>query len=245
MNYQREHLKDFTVLAAPIYDLTNSKSTFLWGEAQNNSFHSLRQSMSNPAILAFPKPDCLFILDTDASDHAVGAELSQVQNGREVLISYASKTLSATLRRYCVTRKELLAIVVFTRQFRFYLLGQPFIVRTDHHSLAWLLGFKNIKGQLARWWEELSQYNMTLQHCIGKAHCNADGLSRIPNLEPPCDCYDAGRNISDLPCGGCKYCQKIHNHWSRFGEDIDDVVPLAVREARTELSLEDPNPEEK
>ena len=43
------------------------------------------------------------------------------------------------------------------------------------------------------------------------------------------------RNISDLPCGGCKYCQKIHNQWSRFGEDIDDVVSLAVREAWTEL----------
>ena len=109
-------------------------------------------------------------------------------------------------RRHCLTRKELVAIVVFTRQFRFCVLGQPFIVRTDHHSLAWLLGFENIKGQLARWLEELSQYNMTVQHRSGKAHCNADGLSRIPSLEPPCDCYDAGRNISDLPCGGCKYC---------------------------------------
>ena len=85
---------------------------------------------------------------------------------------------------------------------------------------------------------------MTVQHRRGKAHCNADGLSRILNLEPPCDCYDAGRNISDLPCGGCKYFQKIHNQWSKFGEDIDDVVPLAVREAGIELSSEDPNPDE-
>ena len=45
MNYHREHLKDFAVLAAPLYDPTKSKSTFLWGEAQNNSFHSLKQSM--------------------------------------------------------------------------------------------------------------------------------------------------------------------------------------------------------
>ena len=43
MNYHREHLKDFAALAAPLYHLTKSKSTFLWGEAQNNSFHSLRQ----------------------------------------------------------------------------------------------------------------------------------------------------------------------------------------------------------
>ena len=96
LGYMKYHLKDFAALAARLHDLTKSKSTFLWGEAQNNSFHSLGQSMSSPVILAFPKPDCLFILDKDTSDHAVGAELSQVQNGREVLISYASKTLSAT-----------------------------------------------------------------------------------------------------------------------------------------------------
>lgn len=94
--------------------------------------------------------DGLFILDTDASDHSLGTGLSEVQNGKEVFLSYASKTLSSTKRRYCVTRKELLAIVVFTRQFRFYLLGRPCIVRTDHHSLAWILDFKNIEGQLAR-----------------------------------------------------------------------------------------------
>lgn len=158
INYHREHIKDYAALASPFVRSHKVKGTFVWGEAQNQSFHSLRQA----AILAFPKSDGLFILDTDASDHSLGAELSQVQNGKEVLISYASKTLSSTQRRYCVTRKELLAIVVFTIQFRFYLLGRPFIVRTDHHSLAWLLGFKNIEGQLARCIEELSQYNMTI-----------------------------------------------------------------------------------
>jgi ribose 1,5-bisphosphokinase PhnN len=78
--------------------------------------------MSQSAILAFHNAQDLFIPDTDASDYAIGAELSQLQNGKEVLISYGSKTLSPAQRRYC-TRKELLAIVAFTRQSRFYLLG--------------------------------------------------------------------------------------------------------------------------
>lgn len=73
---------------------------------------------------------------------------------------------------------------------------------------------------------------MTIQHRSGKAHGNADGLSRIPATEPPCDCYDAGKDVSELPCGGCKYCQKAHVQWSRFEEDIHDVVPLAVRETK-------------
>ena len=50
-----------------------------------------------------------------------------------------------------MTRKELLAILVFTKHFRRYLLGNKFKVRTDHNSLIWLMRFMNIEVQLARW----------------------------------------------------------------------------------------------
>jgi hypothetical protein len=114
--------------------------------------------------LNYPNSNDTFILDTDASDNTIGAELSQIQKGEEKTICFASKVLTPAQRKYCTTRKELLAIVTFTRQFRYYLLGQHFIMRTDHNSLIWLLNFKNIEGQLARWIEELAQYNMVIQH---------------------------------------------------------------------------------
>ena len=44
-----------------------------------------------------------------------------------------------------------------------------------------------------------------------------------------CDCYTADSDSSFLSCGGCKYCQHAHNQWSKFEEDIDEVVPLAVK----------------
>lgn len=69
--------------------------------------------------------------------------------------------------------------LLFSHYIWFYLVERLFIVRIDHHSLALLLGFKNIEWQLARWIEELSQYNMAVKHRSGKAHGNADGLSRI------------------------------------------------------------------
>ena len=52
--------------------------------------------------------------------------------------------------------------MVFTKHFRHYLLGNKFKVRTDHNSLIWLMRFKNIEGQLARWIEELQNYEMEL-----------------------------------------------------------------------------------
>ena len=67
-------------------------------------------------------------------------------------------------------------MVRFTRHFKHYLLGQRFTLRTDQNSLLWLMGFKNIEGQLAKWIKELAIYNMEFVHRPGKDHVNADGL---------------------------------------------------------------------
>ena len=99
--------------------------------------------------------DSTFILDCDASHVAIGCALSQVRDGKEVPIAFASYSLIPAQRKYCTTRKELLAVVRFTRLFRHYLLGRRFVVRTDHNSLPWLFSFSYVEGQLARWQEEL------------------------------------------------------------------------------------------
>ena len=101
-------------------------------------------------------------------------------DGTEKVIAYASRSLSKPERNYCVTRKELLAVVYFIRYFRSYLLGQTFTLRTDHGSLLWLRNFKQPEGQLARWLEQLQEYQFTIVHRPGRKHGNADALSRIP-----------------------------------------------------------------
>lgn len=68
----------------------------------------------------------MFILDTDASDKCIGAELIQIQDGIEKTICFASKVLIPQQRKYCTTRKELLSIVVFTRQFRHFFIRKTF-----------------------------------------------------------------------------------------------------------------------
>jgi hypothetical protein len=73
---------------------------------------------------------------------AIGAELIQVQNGVERTIAYSSFALTPEQLNYCTTRKELLAVVRFTRHYRHYLLDREFTVRTDHSSLTWLLNLR-------------------------------------------------------------------------------------------------------
>jgi hypothetical protein len=91
--------------------------------------------LTTTPILTYPCPVEEFILDTDASNYGIGAVLSQIQGGEERAIGYYSRSLNKAERNYCVTRKELLAVVAAVEHFHYYLYGQKFTVRTVHSSL--------------------------------------------------------------------------------------------------------------
>ena len=125
------------------------------------------------------------ILTTDGSLQGLGACLAQVQNNQEITISYWSETLNAAQRNYCLTHIELLAVVEGIEAHHHYLAGAPFILRTDHAALVWLRSFKNLRGRLARWIEQLEFYKFTVQHVPASSIPHVDALSRMPNR--PCD----------------------------------------------------------
>ena len=117
----------------------------------------------------------------------MGAVLSQVQNGEEKVIAYASKTLKPSQRRYCVTYRELFAVVFFVKQFRHYLLGRRFKIRTDHVSLKWVMRFKDAEAMVGRWVLYLSSFDFEIEHRKGTSHGNADPLSRkVPKRRMAC-----------------------------------------------------------
>ena len=84
-------------------------------------------------------------------------------------------------------------MVLSARHFKYYLCGRPIGIRTDrHHSaLQWLMTFKEPEGQVARWLEELQEYDFKIEHRPGARHSNADALSRRP-------CATVG----------CRYCER-------------------------------------
>ena len=229
MNYHRTFIKDFATLSKKLYPLTSDKNAFEWTEVHQDAFEKLKMAITSTPVLALPSKTGMFVLDTDASYGQIGAELHQIQDGTERLISYGSYSLTPAQRKYCTTRKELLAIVRFCQEYRHYLIGSKFVVRTDHAPLAWLFSFRNPEGQVARWLEFLSSFDMILVHRPGKLHVNADAWSRKPLLEDKCDCYSAGIDVKSLPCYPCHYCDRLARNWSRFDEDTDDVLPLAIK----------------
>lgn len=171
----------------------------------------------------------LYILDTDASNVGLGAVLSQLQNGEEKVICYYSKTFSKTERKYCVTRRELLAIISSIKQFHHYLYGQFFKVRTDHGALTWLINFKNPEGQLARWFEFLSTYQFKIEHRAGKAHGNADALSRRPCVEDLCNHCTRAEQKYDLSTNIISKESELMDSRKDTGEDTgEDTTCLRV-----------------
>ena len=190
--YYRRFIQDYALTAGPLIALTQKAAVFRWGDEEQKAFEELKEKLTAAPILGYPCDKGDFILDTDASQCAIGAVLSQVQDGREVVIAYGSRRLTKSERNYCVTRQELLAIVWFSEHFKHYLVGRKFLLRTDHGSLRWLFSFKEPEGQMARWLERLARFQFDIEHRPGRKHGNSDGMSRIP-----CE-------------GRCRNCAKGH-----------------------------------
>ena len=110
-SYYRRFVQDYSEIAKPLYKLTEKDKHFVWSEAAETSFNTLNDKLTTSPVLAHPDFSVPFVLDTDASDNSIGAVLSQKVDGREKVIAYASRTLSKREKRYCVTRKEMLALV--------------------------------------------------------------------------------------------------------------------------------------
>ena len=198
-NYYKRFIRDFSKVALPLTKLTHKGITFHWDGPCEESFNELKNLLSTAPTLGYPspKPEDRFILDTDASEFALGAVLSQVQGGEERVIAYASKGLTHSQRNYCTTYRELLAVVEFVPYFKHYLLGRQFQVRTDHSSLRWFHSFRNAEGLVGRWHAILANYDYELVYREGSAHGNADALSRHPTV------------LRRRRCGttGCQDCQ--------------------------------------
>ena len=135
---------------------------FEWTHECMTAFQKLKDVLSSGNVMAYPKDSGLLIWDADTSGTEIGGTLSQMQYCKKTgkqdkrPIAHVSKSLTKTKRQYCVTRKELLAVVYFVQYFRHYLLGRDFVIRTDHSG--WVMLFKDPRDQMVRWLEVLCQY---------------------------------------------------------------------------------------
>ena len=150
-----------------------------WTSACEGSFQSLKSALCTHPVLYSPDFSEQFILQTDASDRAVGAVLGQVSEDGEHPVAFFSKKLLPREECYSAVEKECLAIKLATAAFKVYLLGQLFTIQTNHRSLEWLDRLKENNPRLCRWSLALQPFDFTVEHRSGVKNLNADALSRV------------------------------------------------------------------
>ncbi|KRZ69679.1 Transposon Ty3-G Gag-Pol polyprotein [Trichinella papuae] len=170
---------NFAGVVKPLHALTKKGEKWHWDQKEEEAFNLRKRALVIPLILAHPNFDLPFLLYVDASEDAIGAVLSQQdERDPQVVVAYASRSLSRAERSYCATRREMLALVWARWHFQPYLYGRKFTARTDHNSLKWFQNFRDPEGQVARWLEKLAEFDFEVVHRPGKKHHNADALSR-------------------------------------------------------------------
>jgi len=182
-NYYNPFVPDFADVAAPLYELLKDGVEWHWGLPQRKAFALLKLRLVTAPVLQFPDFARTFILQVDASEVAIGGVLSQKNAaGEEHPVLYVSHKLTTGERKWHIREKEAFAIVWCCVRLRYYLVGKPFVIETDHKGIAglrWVLNHDK-PGRLTRWALLLQEFSFTIHEKPGKDNANADALSRLP-----------------------------------------------------------------
>lgn len=176
--YYRKFVQNFGLISRVLNDLLKKNEIFVWTQAHQMAFESLKHALLTTPVLALPNFEKTFVVETDASDRGLGAVLMQEQHP----IAYLSRALGPRLRGLSTYEKESLAILLAVDRWRPYLRQSPFVIRTDQRALSHL----DEQRLTTPWQQKALTKLLGLQYSIEyKKGCNnqvADALSRHPSL---------------------------------------------------------------
>ena len=182
IGYYKKFIKDFAKMAKPLILLTHHRAKFKWTPVQHTAFLMLKNVVTQAPILHYPDPAKRYIVYTDASDDACGAQLSWEHDGTEFPIAFLSHTFTDTQRKWSTTEQEANRLYYVVRKWNYYLYGAEIIICNDHKPLAMFLNRRNASNKVSRWKLELATYNITFKWISGAQNKAADCLSRLVEL---------------------------------------------------------------
>jgi len=183
--FYRRFVEAFSRIALPLSDLTKeSPGPFSWNAEADAAFVGLKVALTTAPVLIIADPSLPYTLNCDACDYAIGATLQQDQGNGLQPVAFMSRKLKPAEINYDTREKECLALVTACAHWRQYLHSDlPFKLLTDHDSLKYIKTMPNIKGRIARWIEDMSEYEFTIEHIAGVKNVVADALSRRADLK--------------------------------------------------------------
>nr|AAG24792.1 pol protein [Colletotrichum gloeosporioides] len=188
VNFYRKFIKYYGKINTPLTDLSRKDQPFEWKEAQEIAFKKIKDRITSEPVLMIPNPQNQFEVEADASDFALGAQLSQRDSeGRLHPCAFFSRKLHGPELNYQIHDKELMAIIEAFKEWRPELSGtiHEVLVYTDHKNLAHFTTSKVLNKRQIRWSEFLSEFNFRIIYRKGSENGRADALSRRPDYNVP------------------------------------------------------------
>lgn len=180
-NYYRKFNQLYSDTILPLNALLKKNTSWRWTKAEQIAFDKTKDLFLQTVLLKFPDFSKPFYVQADSSGYAIGAELYQENSTHEHLpIAFISRSLRGSELNYTITEKELLAIIYALSKFQTIILGNLFIIRTDHKALEFLHKCRFYNERIARWVIFLNGFNYIIEHISGKENIVANTLSRFP-----------------------------------------------------------------
>jgi hypothetical protein len=158
--YYRRFIPDFSRIAKPMTELLKKGVKFMWTEACEKAFHTLRQHLTSAPVLVQSDNSKPFEVFCDASGTGLGCVL--MQEGQ--VITYASRALRPHKLNYPTHDLELAAVVHALKIWRHYLMGNRCNIFTDHKSLKYIFTQSELNMRQRRWIELIKDYDLEVHY---------------------------------------------------------------------------------
>lgn len=193
LNVFRPFIPNLATICAPIAPLTGNVP-WSWTDVHQAAFEACKAAAREAMVLSLPDFRTHFILQTDASQTALGAVLLQESSdpSTRVPIRFFSKKLSDVQTRYSAQDLELAAVVFGLQSSAYLIMGSHTVVETDNRNLSILLAspLRDLPGRLARYVLALSEFDFSIRHIAGVTNVAADALSRHVVFRDPSHLLD-------------------------------------------------------
>jgi hypothetical protein len=187
-NFYRRFIEGFSRVCKPLTDtLKGQGKNFSWDEICTQAFKELKERFTSAPILRHFNPSLQPIMETDASDFAIGAVLSQrFEDGKLHPNAFFSRKMQPAEINYEIHDKEMLAIVAAFKEWKRYLEGakHQVLIFTDHKNLEYFATTKVLNRRQARWAQELAAYDFKITYRPGTSNGKPDALSRRSEYRP-------------------------------------------------------------
>jgi hypothetical protein len=188
-NFYRRFILGFSKICCPLTESTKGdKKDWEWTPDMEQAFVDLKKRFTPAPILTHYSPECQCIVETDASDFALGAVISQKSSDDKLHpIAYHSRKFSPAKINYEIHDKELIAVVDSFKIWRKYLKGAllPVLVYTAHQNLEYFTTTKVLNRRQARWAQELAGIDFKICYRPGSQNGKPDALSRRSEYSHP------------------------------------------------------------